>query len=323
MINSTFNQRDNVGLDRGEMSIDESLIEKETPPDYVTQRKMKPKSVAGYDESLIEKESPLDCGANKLNPWLAFAHDIRQDMQLFQSKIIETMEGWFTKYEEKFSKFCCDLDDVKKSMQHMSDQYDILHKKSEEALQRVNALEGKIKPQDLRISQLESKIDQMEQHSRMCNVEISNMPEKRGENLMTVLEKIGTLLKNPISAQDIVAVHRVPRADPRGSRPKNIIVKFTNRVLRDNFIAAARLAKGIKTDQINVNGPVQNIYINEHLTLKNKELFREAREAGKRCGYRFMWIKHGNILVRANDTSPVVAIRNRDDLSRIKPQHNG
>ncbi|KAL0872056.1 hypothetical protein ABMA27_004489 [Loxostege sticticalis] len=294
MINSTVIQAgEDESLARGEMSIDESLIEKQSPPDYVTQRKTHPQPAAS-------------CGTC-------------QDMQLFQSKIIATMESWFAKYDDKISKFSSDFEEVKNSIQYMSDKYDGLYKKSEEVLSRVNCLEEKIKPQDHRIAQLESKLDLMEQQGRMCNAEISNMPEKRGENLMAVLEKIGTVLKISISKQDIISVHRVPQADPRSPRPKNVIVKFTNRVLRDNFVAAARLAKGIRSDQLSISGPGQNIYINEHLTLKNKGLFREAREAAKRCGFKFIWIKHGSILIRANDTSPVIAIRSSEDLSKIKP----
>lgn len=85
-------------------------------------------------------------------------------------------------------------------------------------------------------------------------------------------------------------------------------------MIRDSLVASAYLAKGIKSDQLGITGPKQQIFINEHLTLKNKGLFQEVRETAKKCA----WIKHGNILVRESDTTPVIAIRSRSDLCKIK-----
>lgn len=278
----------------GVMSVDESLIEKESPPTYVTQRRG-------------NVPSGVTC----------------EYMEQFENKILSTLESWFTKYDEKISKITSDLDELKKSFQFMSDRYEELDRKTSETQQRVSILEDRINStqpqQNQRVSDLESKIDAMEQQARSCNMEISNLPEKSGENLLAILEEMGSILKNPVSKQDVISIHRVPHADSKSSRPKNVIVKFATRLLRDNFVASVRLARGMKTDQLKI-WPSQNIYVNEHLTLKNKGLFRQAREAAKNCGYTYVWIKHGNILVRANDTSSVIAIRSNSDLSKIKVQ---
>ncbi|CAG4996206.1 unnamed protein product [Parnassius apollo] len=60
------------------------------------------------------------------------------------------------------------------------------------------------------LSMLESKIDMMEQQVRQSNVEIVNLPERRDENLIAVLQNIGSIIKHPINPADIVSVHRVP-----------------------------------------------------------------------------------------------------------------
>ncbi|VVC98682.1 unnamed protein product [Leptidea sinapis] len=58
--------------------------------------------------------------------------------------------------------------------------------------------------------------------------------------------------------------------------------------------------------------------MNEHLTLKNKRLFRECREEAKRLKYKYVWVKNATILVRENDTSLSFAIRSTGDFTKFK-----
>ncbi|KOB77361.1 Zinc finger DNA binding protein [Operophtera brumata] len=165
---------------------------------------------------------------------------------------------------------------------------------------------------------LENKVWAMEQQARQCNIEISNLPERRNENLVAILDCLGGAIKLPIRSSDIVAVHRVPHVDQRDHRPKNIIVKFNNRMLRDNVIAAYRATKGLDSTKIAVSGPPATFYVNEHLTLNNKLLFRQCREVAKKLDFKYVWVKHGTILTRKSDTSPVVAIRSSQDIAKIR-----
>lgn len=168
---------------------------------------------------------------------------------------------------------------------------------------------------------LEVKIDALEQQARQCNLEISNFPERRGENLIEIVESVGNLTGCVVSRRDIISVHRVPHAQ-HNTRPKNIIVKFTTRILRDNLLSAFRLKKGLTAAQLGITGSNNIIYLNEHLTLRNKHLFRAAREAAKREKFKYAWIKHGTILVRESDNSPVAAIRSERDIQKIKSRQS-
>ncbi|KOB64426.1 Zinc finger DNA binding protein [Operophtera brumata] len=141
----------------------------------------------------------------------------------------------------------------------------------------------------------------MEQQARQCNAELGNLPDKRGENLVALLENIADLVKISISQRDIVVIHRVPQANSGSSQPKNVVVKFSSSILSDSFLAAVRLRKEITTEQLGISGPTHKIYINEHLTLTNKGLFRLARETAKQHSFWFVWIKHGSILARQHE----------------------
>lgn len=296
-MNSTFNKAAAAG---SEDSVT-SLIEQESPPKYVTFR------------SKLQEANPN----SKLDSSL--------------EAILNLMEGWFAKQDVKLSsqdvkltKILNEQDNIKESMNFINSRFDTFTRKMEAVEAQLSSMETKVSLLEQKcqtIARLEDKIDLLDQQARSCNVEIANLPEKRGENILAVVENICNNIKFNIKPHDINSVHRVPHSDNKASRPKNIILKLRSTMLRDNFLAASRITKGITTETLGISGPPMRIYFNEHLTLRNKIIFREAREAAKKNGYRYVWPKHGAILVRANDSSPVFAVRSSEDVaSKIKPQ---
>lgn len=288
------------------MSIDGSLIEKESPPPFVTHRK-------GNLEAAFAQNLRAEIKT-----------ELQSEFKDFETRITSTLDTWFAKHGSSLSRVIEELNEIKSSVKFISDSYEELKQKNEDLTKRVSSLEKEsviTQNSSSRIGELESRIDTMEQHARQCNIEIGNLPEKRGENLTILLQDIATLLKEPISAQDLVSIHRVPQPSSAGQRPKNIVVKFTSRLKRDSLLSAARLQKGVTSDLLGIPGPSHKVYFNEHLTLKNKTLFRQTREAAKQHGHRFVWVKHGAILVRKNDTSPVFSVRSENDLEKIR-SHN-
>ena len=205
-----------------------------------------------------------------------------------------------------------DILGLQAATQNLAQQHDILKKRTNELESTGSA------DMELTINALETKIDTMEQQARQCNVEIGNLPERRNENLPVLIEAIGQALNSPVSLQSIVAVHRVPHAHQQNSRPKNVIVRFASCLHRDNLLGAFRKASSLKTDQIGITGTSSSIYINEHLTLKKKQLFRKARNVAKGHHYKYVWIRNATILVRERDGAPSFAIRGERDLDKIR-----
>lgn len=249
--------------------------------------------------------------------------DLFKELKNFQSSTHAMLDKWFSKQDDKFSLLVNEFENLKTSISFVNKQYEDLKQDTQNLTKQISSLEvnmTRVEQHDSQISQLEAKIDLMEQQARQTNIEINNLPEKKNENLLSVIIAIGDLVKFPVTQRDIVAVHRVPHANANTRRPKNVVVKFVTRVVRDNFISAARTAKKITSDKINISGTTQRIYVNEHLTLKNKMIFRETREVAKQKGFKFVWVKHGVVLVRASETSPVQAVRNAGDITKLKDQ---
>lgn len=268
----------------------EESLELRSPPNFVTTR------------TRIDKEI-----ANK------------SDFKQFEEKVLTLL----TKQDEKMTSILNEFSDLKASVEFMNANYESLRKEVASAQNSVKAVEAKLQTyeaNDKLIVDLQAKIDTMEQRARQCNIEIGNLPEKRGEQLCGILETIGDLIKHPIPASDIIAIHRVPHADPKSKHPKNVVVKMSSEAARDNVLAAYRLAKGVTAEAIGITGQSKKtpIYMNEHLTLRNKGIFREARKVAKEYQFKYVWSKHGTVLVRHSDSAPAIPLRSIEDVVKIK-----
>ncbi|KAJ2938448.1 hypothetical protein O0L34_g12887 [Tuta absoluta] len=280
------------------------------------------------DTTHVDKDSPTPCFVNN-GPRARLPDPVTEDVQTssflqFEIRMMGLLDKWCERQNAKFSKIAEDFESMKNSVEFLTEGLDELKKKTESTDQRVNRLENKINLIDIhsvKLDALGAKIETMEQQARQNNIEISNVPERRNENLVELVEQLGSVIKYTITRGDIAAVHRVPHASASSSHPKNIIIKFHSRITRDNVLAAFRLAKGTTTSQLNISGEPRKVYLNEHLTLSNKKLFREARAAANKHKYRYVWIKHGTILVRENDISSVIAIRSPSDLAKINAKN--
>lgn len=200
------------------------------------------------------------------------------------------------------------------------------------------------------LNKLHTDVNNMEQASRMCNLELQNLPESKNENLVHVVGALGTLIGCPVPQECIKAVHRVQH-NVSSARPKNIIIQLTTRRIRDSILAAVRKRRTITIDQLtsavygpgvptnaatgSLAGPTdpsysnaaaattpdkgksREIFINEHLTLNKKILYKEARTVAKDKKYKYVWLQNATILVRRADGTKAIAIREYSDLDRL------
>lgn len=234
-------------------------------------------------------------------------NSLRSDQLLLRQRVSEL--------DEKHESMTSQINSLKNSVQFVTDDHTDLSKKIDHCCKQIQESAGLNKV----VSDLVSKIDSLEQGARNCNIEICNIPERRNENLVNFMLNIGSAVKCNIQQNDITSIHRVPHAHQHNNKPKNIIVKFASRILRDNILSAHRLCKGLTTEQLGLSGASLPIYMHEHLTLKNKQLFRECRDVAKKHDYKFIWVKHGTILVREKEGTKAIAIRTPQDIAKIKP----
>lgn len=245
---------------------------------------------------------------------------VRNDLENYQAvmrKDLDYLRSEQTNMKGEIGKLSSEVSDLQVSTQFISDQHDDLKRTAAEC----SKLSSGLLQCGSSLSSLELKMDALEQQGRLCNLEIQNLPEKSNENLINLIVTIGEKIKCTINRSDIIALHRVRHAAAT-NKPKHIIVKLASRVLRDNVLAAYRAKRGLTSTDIGIPGAPHILYINEHLTLRRKKLFRAVREAAKQANYKYKWISNATILVRASDTSPIIGIHTENDIAKIKKRED-
>lgn len=167
------------------------------------------------------------------------------------------------------------------------------------------------------IETLKTEIRQQQQWERLMNLEVSGVPESNSEDVIDIITRIADHAGVKLTRDNVIHATRVqPRQNVSG-RPKVIIVKLKNRYLKDNILAGLRKTRGVTTHDISIPGEPRRIFVNEHLTIDNKLLFKKCREFAKSKFYQFTWVKNCRIYMRKDDTSPAIYIKHDSDLYKL------
>lgn len=235
----------------------------------------------------------VDCGESagieKLTKMIAA---LSRDVNELRTSV-EFCSGKITDFERKLSK----LDDTIKLTNQLKVENDSMKKE---------------------ISNLNQRLNYLEQHSRENNVEIMDVPEKNNENLIEIMTNIGSFMKYEIKPEKLDFVTRVPTRLP--NKPKNIIVKFRSKIDKQNFLSAVKLKRAEQGGRqgFNVDDVAPRFYINEHLTTKNKLLYKNARMAARDNNFKYVWVQNGSILARRDDSSKILHIFSEADINMMK-----
>ncbi|KAK4876081.1 hypothetical protein RN001_012503 [Aquatica leii] len=168
--------------------------------------------------------------------------------------------------------------------------------------------------------ELKWQINDLEQYSRTNCVEISGVPELKNENTMSVVEAVGTDLGLNLDSYTIDTCHQLKKNF--NNQPRNIIVKFVRRLDKEEFLRCRRIKQNLSVNDL--HGDMRNpansnntIYINESLTFYNRQLCAKARAFKREKNIKFLWIRNGKILMRANKNSKIFDIASETDLNDV------
>lgn len=230
--------------------------------------------------------------------------------------------------------------DVSLMRQSISDMWKFIR-------ERLDDLDSKLSNYDSRIKSLEALVSEnallkvtianmqqqliSEAQTHLRNeLEISGLEETPGENpyhlVMTTALKIGIELHD----SDLNYVSRVgPKRRPQENdahdkrqfqRP--LVVSFTRRVKRDEFLKHAKARRSLRNKDIvgQGQGPDRQVYINERLTGEGRRLFRESRAFATKYGFKYCWLSRGCVFLRrgdANEGYPAKRINSEADLNQL------
>ncbi|XP_026324396.1 uncharacterized protein LOC113233485 [Hyposmocoma kahamanoa] len=172
------------------------------------------------------------------------------------------------------------------------------------------------------VEQLKTQLNDRDQELLLNDIELSGVPEQKGEGLPHVVMTLASKLGVNLSEQDIVSTMRVGRAPDLGggdARPRLLVVRLARRGVRDELLRAARVRRGATTEGTGLPGPSRRFYVNERLTRANRLIFRRAREAAAQLNWRFVWTRDGNVFARQQHGVgvPRHRLRTESDLVRV------
>ncbi|XP_063347932.1 uncharacterized protein LOC134640219 [Pelmatolapia mariae] len=189
-------------------------------------------------------------------------------------------------------------------------------------LEEVKQLRLQNAEKDRRIMDLERRVDELEQYTRTNDVVTSgikikprsyvravagNVGEPSDEETRSVEQQVASFLQSKgieMDLEHIEARHPLPR---RSDRPPAVIMRFVNRKNKVALLKQGRKLKG--TD----------VFINEHLTRKNADIARKARQLKKNGKIQHTWVTNCKIFIKLNGTpeeAKVLIVRNMEDLDK-------
>ena len=198
-----------------------------------------------------------------------------------------------------------------------------------ELKQANTELKNLIIEKDKKIAVLESRVDDLEQYTRIDDLIISGLgvrhtsyaraaahgnaretPDAATQDDLENVEDqvVGFFASKGINVdkREISACHLLKAKNPTDKPP--IIVRFVNRKSKVNILKNGRMLKGT------------NVYVNEHLSKKNADIAGFARQLKRRQRIHSTWTRNCKVLIKTNgapDVARVIMIREKSELDRF------
>lgn len=237
--------------------------------------------------------------------------DLAQKIAALEALLDENLDGMIEALSEKLKTKLENIGlgehvQLSESVTFLSKEYNSMKAKQAELTASNNELLA-------RNAALEKRVAELEQYSRLNNIEIKGVPVTEGEDCHAILQCMANAVECPVEPTDIDIVHRVPTAS-KNQNEKNIIVRFCSREKKNDFLRKARKAK-LCTSNIGFSGKTDvPVFVNEHLTFDNKKLFAKALALKKEHHWKFLWTDNCRIKARKTHDSKVFRIATERDL---------
>lgn len=252
------------------------------------------------------KKEILDEFTEKLNIFEESVQHIKRQHEAFDKRIDSLVSTLSNMRTEHISNT--------QAISHLSQEFLSLQTKMTTMENENTLLRSKLSNLEV----LEHNLNDIEQRGRMKNLEIFGIAERKTENLAPMMCKIASVLGVTMTEGDIEYATRLPSRVKTNGLPKAIIIQFKSIKLRDSVLSAVRKKRGLTSTDIGIPGDSKPIYINEHLTSKNKAILKATKIKCKELGFQNVWTRNTKIYIRQHNKAPALRIFNLEQLNNIK-----
>ena len=161
------------------------------------------------------------------------------------------------------------------------------------------------------------KMNELEQYSRRNCLIISGLPESSGEDVSKLVKQLCRAAGVDIDTIDIDAAHRLGK--PTKSKPRNVIVKFTTFVKRQQLYAARKQLRSAEppADSVLSRAVLDGCFVSEQLTAQNATTMYAARQMRAKDKLCHTWTDGCRMKVRVTERAPTRVIGCIEDLIKI------
>lgn len=196
---------------------------------------------------------------------------------------------------------------LQNSQQFLSNGFDDLKNicenlsvKVEDLSQENSDLKANIASMAAQFEGLDQGQEDIRKYLRRNTLEIQGIPISKPENTDQIIKDVGNLIGVQVEDADISISHRVPSRNKR--IPPPIVVQFSRRNVRDSLLRGKKSLKSKFTTDLGYKDK-NRIYINESLTPRSKELFKEIRSYQKTNELKSCWTFNGRVFLQESDGS--------------------
>lgn len=209
-----------------------------------------------------------------------------------------------------------EIRELKLSMTFYADKYEEQKLKNEAFAEEIKQLKKLNEETQQEIKRLKSENTIKDQQARSNNVVIvgiSNSIEDQKSNSQ-IKRKVDMVISHidPEIKPTDYQIHIVTKAKENSP----LLISFHKPQCKESLLARRKEKGKIQGSDC---GLVKSnpIYVNEDLTRETRELFREARKLRRDVGYKFVWVKAGNVFARRNEDSDVIKIKFIKDIEKL------
>lgn len=211
------------------------------------------------------------------------------------------------------------LNEVIRSIDYMSSQ-------QEETLKRLILLENENKSLNEANSQLNTRLAnietfffQQQQQQLQNHVTIHGIRAEQGEDLKQTIINTAKILNVDVTKESIISARRMNNNN-NPNTPTIIVTEFHTTEIKNKILQNAKVNGPIMLNQLknSPNNENKKIYINEYLNTYTKTLYENAKKLKLNNQYKFVWVKHGNIYIRKNETSNIIRVKHQNDVNRAQ-----
>lgn len=242
---------------------------------------------------------------------------LRQEMaDILQTTLRDLVTKELANINQQISSF-------HESLNFFNDKYEDLKKDIEEKSSTIKSLLSDNSNLQSTVTDLTQRLGALEQNMRENNIEVSNIPERKSENLFNTFTQLAKSVQHTITNDDVLHITRVAKSNRDSGRPRSVIVKMRSTRHRDALLAAVASynrknpKNKLNSSHLGIDGPSTPIFVAEHLSPSNKSLHAAARIKAKELGYKFVWVRGGRIYLRKDEYSQALLIRTPKQLNNI------